>query len=96
MYKRDSSNVPDNMSRFSERLGEFAHADWSQQSQTAVVGLIKEPDRTYHGYYRIENPREFFEGCSGEQEQLNRIRESDLEPFETLDLPQVDWRFATH
>ena len=60
MYKRDTSNVPDNMSGFSDRLGEFARADWSEQTRTAVVGLIKEPHRNYHEYYRIENPREFF------------------------------------
>jgi len=47
-------------------------------------------------YYRIENPREFFEGCSNEQDELKRIRESDLEPFETLDLPDIEWRYSVH
>jgi len=94
MYKRDHSKLPEN--RFSDQIDDFARADWSQQYDTAIVGLIKEPYRTYHEYYRIENPREFFEDCSNEQEQLRRIKDSGLEPFETLDLPQIDWRFSTH
>jgi hypothetical protein len=99
MYKRDRSlpeSVSENLDRFSEDRGDFARADWSEQTSTAIVGLIKEPERTDHEYYRIENPREFFEDCSGEQEQLQRIKESDLEPFETLDLPHIEWTFSTH
>lgn len=70
------------------------HVHWSEQTSPAIVGLIEEPDRIKHEYYRIENPKEFFEGCSGEQDELRRIRESDLEPFETLDLPHVEWKFS--
>lgn len=80
----------------SKSSNQFARADWREQSRPAIVGLIREPSRTHHEYYRIENPRKFFEECAGEQDELKKIRESDLEPFETLDLPHIEWRYSTH
>jgi hypothetical protein len=73
---------------------DYVRADWSKQTSTGIVGIITEPYRRHHEYYRIENPREFFKDCSGEEEQKQRIKQSNLEPFETLDLPPIDWRYS--
>lgn len=77
-----------------EDRSEYIRARWSEQTDTATVGIITEPYRRNHEYYRIENPREFFKDCSGEREEKRKIKQSDLEPFETLDLPPIDWRFT--
>ena len=55
--------------------GSTDHVHWSEQTSPAIVVLIKEPEHTYYEYHRIENPKEFFEGCSNEQDELQRIRE---------------------
>lgn len=80
--------------RMAQRSDSNEYTHWSEQTSPAIVGLIEEPDRTKHEYYRIENPKEFFNGCSSEQDELRRIRESELEPFETLDLPHVEWKYS--
>jgi Zn finger protein HypA/HybF involved in hydrogenase expression len=77
--------------RNTERKSEYVRARWSEQTDTAIVGIIKEPHRRHHEYYRIDNPREFFKNCSGE---IQKIKQSDLEPFETLDLPHIDWIYS--
>lgn len=80
--------------RMAQRSDSKEYTHWSEQTSPAIVGLIEEPDRIKQEYYRIENPKEFFKGCSGEQDELRRIRESELEPFETLDLPRVEWKYS--
>jgi hypothetical protein len=77
-----------------EERSDYIRADWAEQTETAIVGIITDPERRHHEYYRIENPREFFHNCSGEREQKQKIKRSDIEPFETLDLPRIDWKFT--
>jgi hypothetical protein len=91
----DRRNTEMNSTLWNEQeRSDYVRAHWSEQTDTAVIGIITDPHRTHHEYYRIENPREFLKSCSGEREETQRIKQSDLEPFETLDLPPIDWRYT--
>lgn len=83
---------------FNEPKDSYSPAHWSEQTDTATVGIVTVPHQRRHEYYKIDNPRDFFENCSGEKEEKRRIKQSDLDPFETIspstDLPPIDWTYT--
>lgn len=66
--------------------------DHSPPEGEVVVGIVSEPYRTDHEYYRIEDAEEFFGDAWEDNGEMARLlHESDIEPFEELSLPRVDW-----
>lgn len=57
-----------------------------------IVGIVSEPDRTEHEYYRIDNAAEFFgDSWQDNTAMANKIHNADIEPFKTASLPKADW-----
>jgi transcription elongation factor Elf1 len=60
------------------------------------IFVISSPDDTKQEFYRIDNPEDFFEDVSGGEEGAKRaIKHSDIDPFKTVELPYITWRFIS-
>lgn len=96
----DLEELPDRQSESpsSETSGPFADY-WHHDP--AIFALMSD-DGTKQEFYQIDNPEEFFqeldvEGDSSwtrDERVRRKIQQSDIDPFQKVDIPYIDWRFT--
>lgn len=97
----DSDSGPEWRAFESDKEGELStDSDWGQDLDVnsgapngeVIIGIVSEPDRTDHEYYRIDNAAEFFgDSWQDNTAMATKIHDSDIEPFKTASLPNADW-----
>lgn len=96
----DSQELPDYQSGSSSSGESGPFADYWHHNP-AIFALMSD-DGTQQEFYRIEDPEEFFEELDVEgdsswtrDEKMRReIQQSDIEPFQKIEIPYIDWRFT--